>query len=247
MATILVAIALAVLAGVVLVTLRSALLWLFVSFFVAVVLNPLVEALSRRLGHGLAVTVVVVGALAALAGLALVAVPPFLAQASELVTSAPAAVERFSRSPSVTAFEQRFGLGGLFNNLLRSLPGHLTSAVQPMVSLVSEAVRFGLAVVSIFFLVVFMLFSGPSALRAGLAQLQPATRLRVETAGRKIYWATTRYALGTGFLALLAGVMATVTLRRRGALHCRWAWCWSSWPSSRRGFVTGCLLVTGDG
>ena len=246
MATILVAIALAALAGLVLVTLRSALLWLFISFFIAVVLNPLVEVLSHRLGHGLSVALVVVGVLAAVTGIALVAVPPFIQQFSELVTSAPAAVERFAQSPSIKAFEQRFGLGDSINNLLHSLPGHLTGAVQPVVSIVGEAVRFGLAVVSIFFLVIFMLFSGPKSLRAGLGLLDAGTRLHVETTGRKIYWATTRYALGTGFLALLAGVMATVTLAIAGVPYYL--------PLGAvmifldlipfAGFVTGGLLIT---
>ncbi|HEY3448837.1 MAG TPA: AI-2E family transporter [Myxococcales bacterium] len=216
MATILVAIALAALAALVLVTLRSALLWLFISFFLAVVLNPLVEVLSRRLGHGLAVSVVVVGVLATMTGIALVAVPPFVQQVSELVTSVPASIERFAQSPPIKSFEQRFGLGDSINNFLRSLPGHLTGAVQPVVAIVGGAVRLGLAVVSIFFLVIFMLFSGPHALQGGLKLLVPVARTRVETAGRKIYWATTRYALGTGFLALLAGTMATVTLAIAG-------------------------------
>ncbi|MGC4117329.1 MAG: AI-2E family transporter [Myxococcales bacterium] len=246
MATILVSLGLAVLAGLVLVTLRSALLWLFISFFIAVVLNPPVERLSRRLGHALAATVVVVGVLAAVAGIAVVAVPPFLQQVSELVTSAPTSVERLAQSPSIKAFEHRFGLGDSLNNFLRALPAHLTGAVQPVVAIVGGAFRLGLAVISIFFVVIFMLFSGPQTLRAGLKLLEPTVRSRVETAGRKIYWATTRYALGTGFLALLAGGMATATLAIAGVpyyLPLGVAMVFLDLIPFA-GFVTGGLLIT---
>jgi len=219
MATILVSIALGALAGLVLVTLRSALLWLFVSFFVAVVLDPLVGVLERRLGRGLAVIAVLLIVLATLTGIALLAVPPFVEQISELAARTPSALNRVAQNPSVISLGRRLGVEGSLDSLLRSLPAHLTSAVQPVVTILGGAVRFGLAAISIFFLVIFMLLSGPRVLESGLCLLERETRTRAELVGRKIYWATTRYALGTAFLALLAGASATATLAIAGVRY----------------------------
>lgn len=212
MATILASIAVAALLGFVVVTLRSALLWLFISFFLAVVLNPLVDRLSRRMPRTLAVTLVLTAAVGALVGIGLIAVPPFIEQMRELATNAPAAIQQLSERPGMQQLEQRYHVLTAVNRALATLPAHLASAAQPLLAIVGGVFRLGVATISIFFVVLFMLLGGRQSLAAGLGLLEPRARARVEALGRTIYDATTRYALGTAFLALLAGVVASVTL-----------------------------------
>ncbi|MBI5545065.1 MAG: AI-2E family transporter [Deltaproteobacteria bacterium] len=246
MATILASIAMAAVTGLLIITLRSALLWIFISFFIAVVLNPVVDGLAARMPRVVGVALVLGVALAVLAGIGWLAVPPFVEQVRGLVDTAPSAIERFGRSPGMEELEARYHLTTALNRFLRSLPDLLSSAAQPLLSFAGSIFRLGIASISIFFLVLFMLLSGPQALRAATDRLPTPARERILVAGQKIYWATTRYALGTGFLALLAGTVATATLAIAGVPYFLPLGVTMVFLDfiPFAGFVTGGLLIT---
>lgn len=216
MATIVASIAVAVAAGLVLVTLRNAILWLFIAFFLTMVLHPLVDGLARRVPRPLAVVMVLTLCVSAAAGVGILAVPPFVEQVRSLVESAPATAQKLSKGAAAQRLESHYHLISALDRTLRNVPAHLASAAQPLLAVVGSLFRLGVATISVFFLVLFMLLSGRRTIDAGLRLLDPHVRRRIERLGRSIYWATARYALGTGFLALLAGGVATVILAVAG-------------------------------
>ncbi len=216
MATVLASVAGAALLGLIVVALHSAILWFFISFFTAIVFNPAVERLSRRLPRGLSVALVVLAALGALAGLVVLLLPPFLSQVRELVERAPSIARDLGNNAYLVRLARRIGVDASLGGALKGLPDYLAGAAPPLLHFVGGVFRLGLAIVSIFFLVIFMLLGGPQSLRAGLCLLEPLARARIERLGRSVYAATTRYALGTCALALVAGVVAVVTLALAG-------------------------------
>jgi predicted PurR-regulated permease PerM len=216
MATVLASVAAAALLALALVALRSALLWFFISFFIAAVLNPAVERLSARIPRGLAVAAVVLAVLGILAGFVVIVLPPFLQQVRDLAESAPDLARSLEHQAWFQRLERHLGIGPAIGGSLKSLPDYLAGAASPLLHLVGGVFRFGLATVSIFFLVIFMLAGGPHALEVGLGFMEPPARARLERIGRNVYRATARYALGTTFIALMAGAAAVLTLAIAG-------------------------------
>ncbi len=216
MATVLASVAAALLLALALVALRSVLLWLAIATFIATVLNPAVERLSARIPRGLAVAAVVLGGLGVLAGFVLIILPPLLQQVRDLAESAPSLIQSLERQPWLQRLERHLGLGSAIGGSLKGLPDYLAGAAAPLLHLVGGVFRLGLATLSVFFLVIFMLAGGPSALDAGLHLMEPPARARAERIGRALYRAMSRYALGTAAIALLAGAAAVATLAIAG-------------------------------
>src|SRR4051795_8954538 len=76
----------------VLYTARHVLTWVFVALFLALALNPAVEALQRRTPisrRGSAAAIIYLGALTALTGLGFLLIPPIVDQTSGLADAAP--------------------------------------------------------------------------------------------------------------------------------------------------------------
>lgn len=216
MATVLASVAAALLLALALLALRSAIAWILISFFIAAILNPAVEHLSARIPRGLAVAVVVVAGLGLFAGFVVIVLPPFLQQFRDLAERAPELVQSLEHQPWIQRLERHLGIGPAIGGSLRGLPDYLAGAATPLLHLVGGVFRLGLAAVSIFFLVIFMLAGGPHALEVGLDLMEPPARARAVRIGRNLYRATSRYALGTASIALLAGAVAVATLAIAG-------------------------------
>jgi predicted PurR-regulated permease PerM len=216
MATILGSIALAATLALMLLVLRSVLVWMLIALLVAMVLNPAVEKLSSWMPRGAAIALVMLAAVSVAAGFALVIVPPFVEQASALVYSLPDLLERARASSCFQRLDDRWAIGVALTRLLDRMPEMAAGAAAPIMQLVGGLMRLSFAAISIAFLTLFMLINGPSLLSAGAALLQPASRARAERLWRGVYRATSRYAVGTGALALVAGAFATLTLAAVG-------------------------------
>jgi predicted PurR-regulated permease PerM len=216
MATILSSIALAGLLVVLLFVLRDVLVWLLLALFAAMILNPVVERLSGLMPRGAAIGLVMVSTVAVAAGFAVLLVPPFIEQVSDLVSSTPALAERVRQNPHFRRLDDRFALGAALNRFLFDLPGLAAGATTPVLQLLGGLMRFSFAAISVGFVTLFMLVSGPSLLASTARLLGPLARARATRLWRGVYRATARYALGTGLLALVAGALATLTLAALG-------------------------------
>lgn len=212
MAVVLSSLAVAALVGLALVALAELLLWMVVALLLAMILNPLVDHLSTHAPRWLAVTLVMAGLLALVAGLMVLIVPPFVAQARSLAVNAPALLERLVQSQLVERLDGRFGMRAGLERFLKNAPDAIAGAATPFLRFMESLVRVFYAGISIFFLTLFMLLNGPAALRGGEQLLKPNARGRAEKLFLKISQATSRYAIGTAALALLAGAVATLAL-----------------------------------
>lgn len=83
---------------------------IIISLFLAMGLNPAVEALqSKKLKRASAVAVVVIGALSVVSLFALVVVPPVFSQANDLIDSAPQLLDSLRNNTTLNQLNQEYG------------------------------------------------------------------------------------------------------------------------------------------
>ena len=209
MATVLVSTALAALAALALISIREVLGWIGIAVFLAVVLNPLVESLSRRMRRGSAVALVSFLILLLVTGVALLMVPPLVEQIGDLSQKAPDWLDHLRVNPRFQRLDARFHLLGGLDNPVKELPKYLTGFASGLVALVGQLVKGIFAAVSVFFLTVFFLLDGPLLTEQLFTLFPPATRPRAERMAHSISRTTSRYAIGS---VSIAGVAALVSM-----------------------------------
>jgi len=191
---------------------RSVIILVVVAFFIALGLNPLVRALTRRgVKRGLAVLLVLVGVVVvfALAGLAVV--PVFVEQIGNLVRTGPDLLQDTLRNPQVNALNERYQVvdraqealssGGLVSAAFGGLLGAGAAVLSAVVS------SFTLLILSLYFLVAL------PAIKNAIVRLTPASRRdRSSYLSEQIFLRISSYISGTFVVALIAGVLSYVFL-----------------------------------
>jgi predicted PurR-regulated permease PerM len=90
---------------------RGTLVLLLTAAFLAIGLNPAVEALERRhIRRGLAVGVVLFAVVLFFVGFGFAVVPPIVEQAQAFVAAAPDYVDQLQRNERIASLDERFGL-----------------------------------------------------------------------------------------------------------------------------------------
>ncbi|WP_022906381.1 AI-2E family transporter, partial [Curtobacterium sp. B18] len=123
----------AVVAGAIVNELSTVLVYVGVALFLALGIDPLVSFLERFVPRWVAITVVVVGVLAAFAGVVFAVVPILVQQATNLIQNFPEIVRDVSRQEWVQDLSQQFAGSFDIDHALQSLqsfvedPGNLLS------------------------------------------------------------------------------------------------------------------------
>ena len=90
---------------------RSVLILLLVSAFLAIGLDPAVQALERHgLPRGRAVGVVLLGVLLCFAGFGLAVIPPVIEQGQQFVASVPGYIDELQSNDRIAELDRRYGL-----------------------------------------------------------------------------------------------------------------------------------------
>jgi predicted PurR-regulated permease PerM len=189
--------------------------WIVVAMFLAVALNPAVEALERRgMGRPLAASIVFFVALLALTGIGFLVIPPLVSQVTDFVNAVPDFIDDLTagRGPlgwlqdeyqivdRVREAIERQGAGGVLG---------LSAGVLDVVRSVVTAV---VGVITIIFLTYFMLLEGPRTIDGLLRLVPEQARPRYERVGRDIYRSISGYVTGNLLISLVAGTLATIVL-----------------------------------
>ena len=213
-----------ILAGVILIEIVQAaqgvLIWIFVAIFLALALNPAVEALQRRgvARRGLAVTIVFVGAILAIAALGATIIPIIVSQVNDFVDAVPGYVEDLTAGRGRLGFLEReyqitervreaLAEGGA--SRLLGISGTALAVTKGVVTAV-------IATVTIAFLTLFMLLEGPTWVER-LYNLLPAEHQpRWRRMGYDIYRTIGGYVTGNLAISLIAGIVSTAVLLALG-------------------------------
>ena len=181
--------------------------WVVAAAAVAGLLHPLVQALSTRLPHGVAVALVAVGTLACVAAVVYGLVDNVVEETRALQRSAPEAAEEIERSGRFSGLAREFRLAERTGRFVKAVPERLRGGT-PAEALRAAATR-GVAFLATGVLTLFFLLHGPRLARAAADQVHdPARRHRLERVAVAAYHRAFRYALGTVLMAVAAGVVA---------------------------------------
>ncbi|SNT62007.1 Predicted PurR-regulated permease PerM [Streptosporangium subroseum] len=184
----------------------SVLILIIVSLFLAIGLNPAVEALQkRRLPRLVAITIVFLGVILVFVAFGLAVVPPLTTQSTEFVDKLPQYVQELQNNPTIRDLDQRF-------QLLTKLQQYVTSGdfgtqmfggVLGIGSVVIGAVFNSLTV-----LVLTLYFLGSlNSLKKLAYRLVPRSRrTRASLLGDQIIDSIGGYVAGNLIISLIAGV-----------------------------------------
>nr|WP_229783405.1 AI-2E family transporter [Pilimelia anulata] len=187
----------------------------FSALFLAIGLNPAVEALQRlRMRRGFAVLIVALAVLALFAGGLLALVPPLVHQSKEFATQLPQYIESLNRSETLRDLNARYQLIDKLRTAatadrLSNLAGGIVGGAGVVFGTVFKVLT--VSVLTLYFMAAF------NRLRARAYQLVPASRRdRVSKLSDAVLAKVGAYLVGALSIALLAGVTTFIFLRAVG-------------------------------
>ncbi len=195
--------------------------WIVVSGFFAIVLNPLVDFLVKRLRirRGFAVTIVSLGTLTVLALLVVTFVAPIAKQGSQFATDFPTYVQdaRDGRG-SIGRFIKERKLDEWVEKNTPKLRERVSSFFEPSKAFGSAVGALGsvfsgvAAFLTVVVMTILMLMQGQPLLASSIRLFSPQTQDRLRRLGRESAHAATGYVAGNLLISLIAGVSTFVFL-----------------------------------
>jgi predicted PurR-regulated permease PerM len=195
------------------VSVRSVLLVLFLSVFLAAVLDPPVEALARRtrLGRGAASFTVVGSAVLALGVVAMLALSPVIDGVRTFARDAPQIVQEVRDSSIGKAVDQRSHAPNVAQQQVKSFVDGVGKAAGGVLGFASGVFGGFISLFSLIFMTLFLLSDLPKFRRAASSFLFPAQRERVDRTTDAVIAMTSRYMLGNIAISVICGVVYGLT------------------------------------
>ena len=189
--------------------------WIVIAIFLAVALNPGVEALERRgMGRPLAASIVFVIALLVLTGIGFLVIPPVVTQVTDFVNAVPDFVDDLTagRGPLGWLQDEYQIVDRVREAIERQGAAGVLGLSAGVLDIVRSVVTAVVGVITIIFLTYFMLLEGPRTIDGLLKLVPEQARPRYERVGRDIYRSIAGYVTGNLLISLLAGTLATLVL-----------------------------------
>jgi predicted PurR-regulated permease PerM len=195
------------------VAVRSVLILLLISAFLAIGLNPAVEALERRgMSRGRSVGVVLVGVLLFFVGFGFAVVPPIIDQVSQLIDKAPDYVHDLENNRRVASLDDRF-------HFLNKAHEYVSHPENLGTKLFGGVLGVGKVVFSAFFstltvliLTLYFLSNLPSIKASAYRAIPRSRRARVGLLADEILERVGGYVAGALVIAACAGVTTFIVL-----------------------------------
>ena len=194
---------------------RHVLSWLLIALFLALALNPPVEALQRRgLSRGLAAGVTFLVALAAVAGLGLLFIPTLVDQVNSFANKVPDYVHDLTHGRGRLGFlETRYHIVERIRHAVRSGGvSKLTVGAGAVLALTKSVVSAVVAVLTIVFMTFFMLLEGPTWIDRIYGTFADEQRPRWQRVGSDMYRTVGGYVTGNLLISLIAGVTSGIVI-----------------------------------
>jgi predicted PurR-regulated permease PerM len=193
----------------------NVLTWIVIAIFLAIALNPAVEAFERRgLARHWAASLVFGLALLVLTGIGFLVVPPLITQVSDFIDAVPDFVDDLTagRGPLGWLQDEYQIVDRIREAIERQGPGGVLGLSAGVLDVVRSIITAVVGVITIIFLTYFMLLEGPRTIDGILRIVPESARPRYERVGREIYRSISGYVTGNLLISLLAGTLATVVL-----------------------------------
>jgi predicted PurR-regulated permease PerM len=195
---------------------QGILIWIFVAIFLAVALNPAVDALQRRgiRRRGVAVSIVFIGAILVIAGLAATIVPTIVSQVNDFIAAVPGYVEDLTKGQGRLGFlEREYQITERVRDALSNGGATKVLGLSGTAVAVTKGVITAIfATLTIAFLTLFMLLEGPAWVERLYSLLPEEKQPRWRAIGRDIYRTIGGYVTGNLAISLIAGITSTTAL-----------------------------------
>lgn len=189
---------------------------IFVSFFLALALNPIVSSISRKLksnSRAKATAVAYIVVLSAIISFLLLVIPPLVSQTREFVRDVPQTVTKFQKQESGLArLVERYDLNDRLSEAASDFSNEFGNVGSKLLDL---GKRIGGTVISIIVVIVLtfmMLVEGPKWLELLWSAVPAKRRAHHQKLAQKMYGMVTGFVIGQVLLALLSGTFALIAL-----------------------------------
>jgi predicted PurR-regulated permease PerM len=191
-----------------LIAIRDALVIVFTGIFIALVFEIPVQWLTRRMKgkRGIAAAIVVLGSAVLVTLLALVLLVPLVDSLIDFLKALPQTVQQLRDSGELSWL----GDSGAAENVQdgsQSLSNTIPSAIDAFLGVAGNAFSAGLAIFTIIFLALFLLVDMPQLQRASASVLEPENAKRMLWLWDRITRTVSRWAIGAGAIAIIAGTV----------------------------------------
>jgi predicted PurR-regulated permease PerM len=195
---------------------RQVLTWILVSIFLALALNPAVEALQRRglRRRGAAAAVVYLATILAIVGLGSLFVPTLVNESRDFANALPGYVQDVSQGRGqLGELADRYQIEERVRaEVQKGGAARLLGLSGTAVAVTKSVLTFIVAVVTIAFMTLFMLLEGPAWVERFFRVLPDESRERWRAVGVDIYRTVGGYVTGNLLISLIAGIATTVVL-----------------------------------
>jgi predicted PurR-regulated permease PerM len=202
---------------------RHVLVWLVISLFLALAINPFVEWLQARGVRGLrrrgvATTVAFLLVLLAVAAVGALFIPTLVDNVNKFVNALPGYVDDLTKGKGRLGFlETKYHVvekirDQLHNGGAKRLLGLSGAAV----SVTKGVINIVIGTVTIIFVTFFMLLEGPTWIERLYSLLPAESQPRWRAVGRDIYRQIGGYVTGNLVISLIAGILTTLVLLALG-------------------------------
>lgn len=197
---------------------RGALVWLLISFFLALALNPPVSWLASKIPGGsraLATGVAYILVLTVLGVFLTSTIPPLIDETTNLVQTLPEKVQTLRESSQdgvVADIINRYQLEGEAQELASNITGRLGDIGGPIVTGIGKVTSSIIAFITILVLTFFMLVEGPQWLDLFWKYHPKKRRLHHQQLAKRMYRVVTGYVNGQLLIAAIGGLSSLVML-----------------------------------
>lgn len=195
---------------------RHPLTLIFISFFLAMALNPVVSFITRKLKsksriHGTAAAYIVV--ITVLIGFFSIVVPPLVKQSSDFINSVPSTIKNLQTQDSgVGRLVRKYKLDDKLNQVANDFSNNVGKTNGPVLSTAKSILSTLISIVTVLVLTFMMLVEGPSWVEKFIETLPQHRQAKVKKLLRSMYILVTRFVNAQVIVALIAGMFAVIAL-----------------------------------
>ena len=195
---------------------RHPLTLIFVSFFLAMALNPIVSYVTRKLKSKSRVRGTAVAYLAVMTVLISffsLIVPPLVRQSSDFIKSVPGTVRNIeTQDSSMGRFVRKYKLEEQFGNFANDWATNLGDTKGPVLSTANRVVSTLVSIIAVLVLTFMMLIEGPEWIDRFLRNLPKHRHDHIASLLRRMYQLVTKFVNAQVVVAFIAGVFALIAL-----------------------------------
>jgi predicted PurR-regulated permease PerM len=195
---------------------RHVIVWILISLFLALAMNPAVEFFQRHgvRRRGLAAGLTYVLVLAAIAGIGALFVPTLVSQVSDFVGKVPDYVRDISHGKGRLGFLQtKYHIAERIRDAIHNGGAQRVLGLSgTAVSVTKSVITIVVGTITIAFLTFFMLLEGPKWVERALGLLPEDSRPRWHRVANDIYRTVGGYVTGNLLISLIAGGSSTIVL-----------------------------------